>query len=119
MEEISRFIVDYWPYISFGFLVIVDIIILIVKKVRLSFKYPDSSINFIIEKISDAERIYGEGHGKEKLNYVVESYIKQFNVAKYFETSVRYYVENKVVEILNTPTRKGGQGREETTERKE
>lgn len=100
------FITQYWQYISFGLIFILDIVILIVKRVKLQFKVPQNSYTYLIEAIKEAEKIYGSGHGKEKLNYVVESYMKHFDIPGYFASETQYYVKGLIESILNTPQKK-------------
>ena len=104
--NIVDFFREYWSYISFGLVVLFEIILLVVKRFKVDVKLPSNSYSSVIELIKQAEQIYGAGHGKEKLNYVVELYLKK-NEIKYFDNEVRYFISNLVESILSTPEKKG------------
>lgn len=105
--EFILFIERYWQYLSVGLIVLIDLIILIVKKTKVAVSLPSNSYSQLVDLVNEAENVFGAGHGKEKLNYVVESYIKK-NDIKYFDSEVGYFVKGVIEKILSTPHKKGG-----------
>lgn len=110
MENILNFITQYWKVIALVVVVVLEVVILILKRVNVKVDLPASTYSDLISMINDAEEIYGEGHGKEKLNYVVERFHKSIGLRGIPYTTD--YVRSLVERILNTPTKKGGPGRE-------
>lgn len=103
MDVVKDFLVSYWPYISVGIVVILDIIIMVIKK-----KPFDPTIySRLVLLIGLAEKEFGEGHGEEKLNFVIDEFLKDSQV-KYSKAFIASCVET----ILSLPTKKGGFGRE-------
>jgi len=111
--DFVKFLVDYWEYISIALLVILDVVILIVKRIKFNVELPSNSYEQLVQLVNEAEVQFGSGHGSEKLQYVVKKYFQQNNISCLMNVPLLKYVRNIVEIILSTPTKKGGFGREE------
>lgn len=108
------FIRQYWKIIALSILLILDILILVIKKRPI--KIVDAVSSFISdllpELILDAERAYpNEKTGDNKLKYVLEL-VYSMLVAKYgltYEEARSYtnFIKLRVEAILSTPQKKG------------
>ena len=105
METFLNFLVKYWQYISVALVVIFEFILMVIKKKPQVF---DNSLTAdLVELIKIAEERFGEGHGVDKLSYVVEEASKKHSSIP--PQVISFFVDS----ILNTPTKKGGLGREQ------
>lgn len=72
MEAVKVFIVENWQYISIALVIILDIVLLIVKRNKTNI-----IDNGLFKKVIDltilAENKFGAGHGEDKLNFVLSS----------------------------------------------
>lgn len=102
MNQIVDFIRDNWSYISFGLVILMELILLIVKRNKTSV-YDNSIIAQLIPLVAAAEEIFGSGHGKEKLDYVVKTYNESHLQAQLPVKVIESFVES----ILATPEKKG------------
>lgn len=109
MEKIVTFLVDYWQYISIAIVVLLDLIILILKKRSKVEIFDSSAYSRLITLIGEAESLGVSGD--EKLKYVLNKYFALTGIKDddWSRCSVALLVER----ILSTPTKKGGPGREE------
>lgn len=98
------FLVAYWRYISIAIVVILDVLILLLKRNKV---IDPSLFAKVVTAVMDAEEIFGSGEGQEKLNYVIEK-VNQESVVKYSSGVIKHITEL----VLSTPTKKGGFGRE-------
>lgn len=104
MQAIIEFInSNYQLLILIGSGVIEFILLLICKK--RSFIVDTGATQILVELVIKAERIYGHGHGKEKLNYVISQYFLMYpdkvKIPEYRDALI-YCVES----ILDTPQKK-------------
>lgn len=104
MKEIVDFIVNYWQYISVVLVIVLEIIMMILKK--RSIISDNSIISDIIPLILQAESI--KDSGVDRLRFVLE----HFPFEKHPGVD-RKVVSTLVEYVLMTPTKKGGFGREE------
>lgn len=112
MEEFVNFLLHYYREIILGFSIVLEIVILCLKKTKINYELPSSWYPDLVKLVSEAESIFGEGHGKQKLNYVIEKMSSKLNL-KYYDGVLRMMIEEMVNLILSTPTKKGGPGRDE------
>lgn len=98
--------VDLLIPIAFG---LVEFIILIIfrKRVKIQeFVLNDSSFtNRIVDLIKAAESIYGDGHGKEKMDYVLNQMCS--NCSPLTRNFTESLVRARVEQVLETPQKKG------------
>lgn len=110
---IVDFLRDNWQYISAGLVVLLDILILIFKRrLKVNYTLPSSWYPDLIDIVSEAEDVFGAGHGSEKLHYVKQRMKARIGL-KYNDGVLDFMIGEFVERILNTPTKKGGCGREE------
>lgn len=109
----TEFIKTYWKLIVALILVVLDIVLIVIKK--RPFKVVDAvtaTISDILPKlILDAEAEYPQGHGDLKLELVVQL-CKNFLISSLGLTASeveRYeaYIKLRVEAILSTPKKKG------------
>lgn len=100
MESLKEFIVNNWQYISAALVVVLEIILMLIKK---NPKVIDPSIySKITSLIQDAEKTFGSGHGEEKKQFVVSSFLASSPIDTYPKKFVEFVVED----ILSTPEKK-------------
>lgn len=106
MDELVNFLKDYWQYISIAIVVLFDILLILLKRKPKFYGY----VLDLVDYIQDAEKEYGAGHGDEKLNSVIDRKIRKENMpnTQFNRDCIAHLVER----ILQTPTKKGGLGRE-------
>lgn len=92
-----NFIQTYWQYISAGLLLIIEVVIIFVKK-RPQI-VDNSFISQLCAWIEEAEKTYKVG--SDKMVYVLEK-AKSYLGSSYKESDVRYFVEW----ILTLPQKK-------------
>lgn len=108
--DFVKILVDYWPYISIGLVILFDLILFIFKKRSKTEIIDPSAFSNICFWIYEAEKKYGPGEGAVKFKYVLDMYAK----TRGLDEDVAKYIVDYVVDcILNTPTQKGGPGRED------
>lgn len=105
--QIVNFLRDHWQLISFILVIILEIVLLIVKRFKVIVKMPDDTLEQLITYVKDAEDIYGSGHGEEKLNYVIKRYFQENDFDDSFKTSIEFCIKLLVEQILSTPQKKG------------
>lgn len=115
------FLRDYWQYISAALLVLIDIIIILVKKRPTSKDELNDVIKNCIGKLPYLIRLAEEQNlnGTNKKEYVFENLLtysetvlgRDFNKVefKYWFDTLSYFLES----MLDLPTKKGGYGRED------
>lgn len=106
METFLNFLVNYWQYISVALVVLLELILMIIKRKKVSV-LPEGLLNFILTSICEAEIKFGTGHGTEKLSFVLNK------VSETYPTVSSDAVKHIVDFVLTSPTKKGGLGREE------
>lgn len=108
--DFVKILVDYWPYISIGLVILFDLILFIFKK-RSKIEVIDASaFSEICGWISEAEKKFGPGQGEKKYQYVLDKYVQSRGLDVWHSNFVVDYVVDC---ILSTPTKKGGPGRED------
>lgn len=107
MNEVSKFIVDNWQYISIAIIVLLEIVLLIVKRFKLKLNLPTSIYEKVCKLVKEAEQTFGAGHGDEKLKYVVSRYLQEEKVPGCFYSEFSWWVKCIVEDILGTPQKKG------------
>lgn len=119
--KLVEFLTNYWPYISCGILILLDVLVMIIKKKPSSKDVLMEAVRKCYLKlpfaIQDAEEKCDSGTAKkeyvlEELLSFIEAYCKrELNNAelRMFFNSFSYLIE----EVLSTPTKKGGPGRED------
>lgn len=122
--QVVDFIVNYWQYLSIALVVLIEIVILIIK--RHPKKYDDfvqvveQAFVHVPSIISAAEEVYtASGEGVQKMEFVL------FEILNFIEGRLHRDVNEKecdyiyktfsqfIEAILDAPTKKGGCGREE------
>ena len=99
MQAFLEFIQAYWQYISFGILIFIEVLLLILKRTKIV----DPSIYArLVSLVKLAEEAYGPGQGKAKLDAVVGVFLEDCG-----DKYPRSQVEKIVEEILETPQKKG------------
>lgn len=119
--EVVNFLRDYWQYISAALLVIIDIAILLLKK-RPSSK--DVLMDAVRKcylrlpfSIQEAEEKCDNGSARK--NYVLEdllTFIETYCKRELTQSELRMFYNSfsyLIEEVLSTPTKKGGPGRED------
>ena len=102
MNEIVDFLVKYWKVIGAAIVVILEVVLLILKK-----RPVDNSLSTVLSSlVIEAEKLFEDG--KDKLDWV----ITQARKMPQFQELPYWYLVEKVEMILKTPTKKGGCGRE-------
>lgn len=108
--DFVKILVDYWPFISIGLVILFDLILFIFKKRSKTEIIDNSAVNDILDWVCDAEEKFGSGEGPAKFNYVLEMYANSRGLDK---KQSKFVVEYLVDRILWSPTQKGGFGRED------
>lgn len=116
MQSVIDFIQTYWTYISAGILILIEVLILFLKKRPKTLDdfthYLAQCLYHLPQFINDCEV---PGHGDEKKNYVLAQAIGYMQVALGRGLS---FSENRIVEenvlkqieiVLSTPQKKGAQ----------
>lgn len=106
METFLNFLVNYWQYISIGLVVLLELILMIIKRKKVSV-LPEGLLNFILTSICEAEVKFGSGRGSDKFTYVLTQ------VSQTYPTVSSDAVKAIVDFVLTSPTKKGGLGREQ------
>ena len=106
MDSFVNFIQNYWQVILAVITVILEIVLLIIKKRPLTEILDNSAYKDLIILIKDAEAMYGEKNGQKKLEYVLTAFcnLKGINKDSWNYESVKALIEN----VLETPQKKGG-----------
>ena len=106
MDNVIIYLKDNWKLILEVAFLVVSVVFFIVRK--RSFVYDNSNQLYcrIIELILEAEKKWPNGHGKEKLRYVVDAIIEEKCGGNHF-AALEQYIENIVEDILYTPKKKG------------
>lgn len=107
MEEVINFIQNYWSYISVVILFVIQVISIFARKTK-AVALTDGQTQLIIDWITEAEKAFGDGHGPEKLNYVISQFRAHYPCSNCEDWVLRSTIDG----ILKTPTKKGGPGRE-------
>ena len=105
--QIVNFLREHWQLISFVLVVILEVVLLFVKTLKVNVKLPTNTLDQILEYVKYAEKVYGSGHGQEKLNYVVNRYLQHNDIQKVFQSEVEYWIKLLVESILESPQKKG------------
>lgn len=105
VNDFIQFIVDNWQFVSSAAISIVTFILLLIFKRRPCI-IDNSQYKDLLVLINEAEKKFGNGHGDEKLNYVLDTYLNFKGLEKSYwnVSSVKHLVEY----ILSSPQRKGG-----------
>ena len=97
-QKIVDFIVNNWSYISVGLVVIVNVLIILIKKrpVVLTDSLKQSILQLLPGIILGAEAIVGSKHGAEKMDIVVETIEKWFdkNGFEFTDTYKQFVIES-------------------------
>lgn len=111
MKEVIQFIQDYWQYISVAIIFIFEIILMIIKKKPKTQVFDGSIYSQVIEWIKEAETLFGPGNGDTKFTYVLGKYMSIRPTLS--EEEATAVLDIIVDDVLSTPTKKGGHGREQ------
>lgn len=110
MESIKQFIVDNWQFISFGLVVLFELLILIFKKKNKTLLLDNSAYSSLVRLVKEAEEKFGSGSGEDKLRYVISNFLREKHIGNL--TEFNGIIKAMVDDILECPTKKGGYGRE-------
>lgn len=69
MEKFVEFIVENW---QLAVLLLTALLVILLKKRPVNTTVDNSLIAHLVSWVIDAERLYGPGHGDEKLKFVIE-----------------------------------------------
>lgn len=100
-DTIVSFLRDNWQYISAALVVVLEIVLLFLKRKK-SLALTDGQIDNLIEWILEAEKFIGSGKGKEKIKYVCQKFHDRYPTSMMEDWAVRHSVER----ILSTPQKK-------------
>lgn len=77
MKTILDFIVNNWQYLSFALVVLLEFVLLIIKRKK-TVSIPEGIITDLINLINEAEVKLGAGNGKDKLEYVINTILIKY-----------------------------------------
>lgn len=105
VQQFIDWLVVNWQFVSSAAISIVTFILLLIFKRRPSI-IDNSQYKDILVLINEAEKKFGSGHGEEKLNYVLDTYLnfKGLERSYWNISSVKHLIEY----ILSSPQKKGG-----------
>lgn len=101
-----NFLKSYGVLILIGLVLILIIISMIIKKNPLTEIIDSSITSELLELIIEAESRFGSGHGSEKLQFVVSSYVSKHPWSA--NDSSEAVVKTLVEYILSSPSKKKG-----------
>lgn len=99
MKEVIQFIESNWQYISFGLLVIAEVVLFILKKRNKTQIIDNGLFKKVIDLVIQAENKFGSGHGSEKLDFVITSLSNEGVPESMLKSIVEY--------VLTSPEKKG------------
>jgi len=109
VEEIKAFLLDNWQFLVSCLVSIILLIITCCKK-RINLSLSDDVYSMIPSFINEAEVEYGDGHGSEKLQFVLKKCLIYLNtrtgISNATLTSLIPGIVNYIEEVLRTPTKK-------------
>ena len=119
--KIVDILVEYWQYISIGILVIFDVIYIIIKKRPKHYdEFVDAVRDCLIKVpvfIKNVEGVYDSGlERKDQCMSLLLTYIQTKLGRNLSEKELDYFIHSvswMVESVLETPTKKGGYGRED------
>lgn len=100
--QIVDFIRDNWQYFSAALVVVLEIVLLFLKRSK-SLALTDGQIDNLIDWVLEAEKFIGSGKGNEKIKYVCQKFHDRYPTSNMEDWAIRYSVER----ILTTPQKKG------------
>lgn len=106
MQEIGNFLVDNWRLILEVILLIASVCIAIFRRRPLTKIFDSSAYSNLITLVQEAEEKFGAGNGYEKLQFVLNKYLKIKNLEDlddWDKNSLIVMIER----ILSTPQKKG------------
>jgi len=106
MQEIGKFLVNNWRLILEVVILITSFIFAVVRKRGYVFDNSNHLYSRISELIVEAERQWPQGHGKEKLDYVV-SHIVEEKCGGHRIPAYEQYISLIVEKLLSIPQKKG------------
>lgn len=111
MNQVFEFIVRYWKYISIAIVIIIEVLIILIKKkpVKVIDGVKSAILASLPDYIAEAEAKFGKGKGEEKLKYVVAKCLLDLKNAQP-ELDCSLYIDliqDAVESILKTPQKKG------------
>lgn len=111
MENVVNFLLHHYREVILVISVLINLIIFVINRGKTTI-YDASAYSTLLTLINEAEEKFGPGRGADKLEYVVRQYIDLKNLDNNFWT--RSSLVLIIERLLNSPTKKGGPGREET-----
>ena len=109
MKDVIGWILNHWDVVSSCGLLLLSVVFFLLKKKPTNIV--DFTTTFLLNNlpnwITEAECLYGSGHGQEKLSYVLTSAARFFSVNGLdFDLRYQKIVKEGVEKILNTPQKK-------------
>lgn len=114
MEKVVNFIVENWQFISIAIVVLLEITLFIIKKRPKTVLQDDGVYQDLVSLIEEAEKIVWAS-GEQKKNYVLDKFADAHSYAS--DPAVRKTLGFFIEDILSTPTKKGGPGREKDVQK--
>lgn len=101
MNDFINWLVANWQFVSSAAISVIGFILLLIFK---RTKIVDPSVyTDVIEYVKEAEKIFGDGHGKEKNDFVMTRLAQTRGISKLFASlAYGFFVEN----VLSTPAKK-------------
>lgn len=101
VNDFIRFIVDNWQFVSTTAVSVVGFILLLIFK---RTKIIDPSVyTDVIQYVNEAEKIFGDGHGNDKRDFVLKRLSQTRGISNLFASiAYGFFIEN----VLSTPHKK-------------
>lgn len=104
------FLILHWRIITIIALIIINIILTFIKKPKVLNTIFEVINSFVPTAINEAEKLYGNGNGVNKLNYAtkyVSDYLAyRFNLSDKDLKQYQKLIQNEIEIVLSTPQKK-------------
>lgn len=104
MQQFIKFLVDNWQFVSSASISIVSFILLLIFRRGKTFLFDEGLSECLMPLIMMAESKFPNGHGVDKLNFVINSFFSKY---PFRDRSVwEPIIKGQVEYILSCPSKK-------------